>query len=551
VLLCVVIGIGAAAAYVFTASAQYQAGIQLFVSTPTTDTNLSNAFNGSQFGTERVKSYADIINTPTVTAPVISKLGLPYSTSTLAGEISASAPLDTVLVNVSVKDKSAQRAADIANAVGEQAVTAIGALETPSGGGTSPVRVSLVKRADVPGSPVSPKKKLDLGLGLLAGLVVGIAGALTRERLDKTIHGHEELDALLGAPTLGAIAYASDIAKKPLLLEAAPRSPQAEAFRQIRTNLRYVNVDDRPRSIVVTSPSASEGKTTASANLALALAESGQQVLLLDADLRKPRVASTFGVEGAVGLTTVLAGEILVEDAVQAWGGPESNLWILPSGSRPPNPSELLGSAQMIQLLRRLERAFDYVVVDSAPLLPVTDGAILAAVANACVLVVAHGRTHRDHVTRARDSLANVGATVVGAVLNMAPSSGAGGGYYYSSYYGDPELAAGKHRQPSPLTQSIPATTPAARPDDHSNVSTVAAPIDTPGIDTPGIDTPGIDEELEADLESVEFASGEFDGEHDTEEPAISLDDALSGARPAPASGLKRLAGRKAGAPRP
>jgi succinoglycan biosynthesis transport protein ExoP len=231
-------------------------------------------------------------------------------------------------------------------------------------------------------------------------------------------------------------------------------------------------------------------------------------VLLLDADLRKPRVASTFGVEGAVGLTTVLAGEIRAEDAVQAWGGPESNLWILPSGSRPPNPSELLGSAQMSQLLRRLETAFDYVVIDSAPLLPVTDGAILAATANACVLVVAHGRTHRDHVTRARENLANVGATVVGAVLNMAPSSGPGGGYYYSSYYGDPEPAVGKHRREDPL-----GALGSAAPD----------PAGTPTPTPPAPAQSGL---------SVEHSG-----------PDSGTDGEAS-------NGLARLAGRKTGAPR-
>ena len=462
IVICVALGVGAALAYVETAKTSYQASIQLFVSTPASDSNLSNAFNGSQFGQQRVKSYADIIDTPIVTQPVIAQLKLPYSTGTLAGKISANAPLNTVLVNVNVSDHDPQRAADIANAIGAQAVKAIGQLETPSNGGAAPVRVSVVKQADPPTAPVSPKKKVDIVLGLLGGLTVGICAAVVRELLDRTVSGTGQVEELLNTPTLGVLTFDGEIRKQPLVVEALPRSAQAEAFRQLRTTLRYINVDSRPRSIVVTSAVPGEGKTTVSANLALALAESGLRVLLIDADLRKPRVATTFGVEGSSGLTTLLLGEHSADEVIQPWGLPQSTLWLLAAGGRPPNPSELLGSDQMTRLLRGFEAEYDYVIIDSAPLLPVTDGAVMAAGADASVLVVAHGRTQREHVRWAGQALAQVDAKLVGFVLNMAPASGGGGNYYENQYYNDAETNGRHRRAPLPfaaLDNRRPATT--------------------------------------------------------------------------------------------
>jgi len=445
IVICVALGVGAALAYVETAKTSYQASIQLFVSTPASDSNLSNAFNGSQFGQQRVKSYADIIDTPIVTQPVIAQLKLPYSTGTLAGKISASAPINTVLLDVTVTDHRPERAADIANALGAQIVRVIGQLETPATGGVAPVRISVVKQADVPSAPAAPKKKFDVALGLIGGLVVGLASALVRERLDRSISGQTEAEDLLGVPTLGVVPFDGKLNSHPLVVEALPRSPHAEAFRQLRTNLRFVNVDERPRSIVVTSAVPGEGKTTVSSNLALALAESGLQVLLMDCDLRKPRIAAMFGVEGSVGLTAVLSGERDVEDVIQRWGGPTSALSLLAAGRRPPNPSELLSSDYMTQLIRALEARFDYVIIDAAPLLPVTDGAIVATIADACLLVVAHRQTEREQAQRSRQSLMNVGAPVVGLVLNMASKTGPTGNYYEAPYYGE-TTGNGRHR---------------------------------------------------------------------------------------------------------
>jgi capsular exopolysaccharide synthesis family protein len=463
---CVIAALAVAVATIVASTPVYSSSIQLFVSTPVGDSaSLSNAFSGSQFSQQRVKSYADIVNTPAVTQPIIDRLHLPFTAADLAGKISASAPLDTVLVNVSVSDTDKVRAAAIANAVGQQLVAVVKQLETPAGGGVSPLKVSVVKNATVPNAPVSPKKSLDLALGLLLGLAIGAGAALVRERLDNTVKNPHEVDELLAAPMLAVVAFDPSSEKRPLVMQSAPSSTHAEAFRKLRTNLQFVNVDERPRSVVVTSSVSGEGKSVTAANLALTLAESGMRVLLMDGDLRKPRIATYLGLEGAAGLTTVLSRQAAVEDVIQLWG--TRQLAVLPSGSIPPNPAELLGSQQMINLLSSLRETFDMVVIDAPPLLPVTDAAVLATIADGAMLVVRHGSTTHDQLHQAVRNLRNVDAAIVGSVLNMAPVKGPDA-YYYATYYGEEQNASqanGRGRRRRPVSRPVETSPSGYLPD--------------------------------------------------------------------------------------
>lgn len=449
---CVVVAVAAAIAVIMTSTPVYSSSIQLFVSTPVGDSSLSNAFSGSQFSQQRVKSYADIVNTPAVTQPVIDRLHLPFTSTQLASKITATAPLDTVIVNVSVADTDKVRAADVANAIGQQLVAVVKQLETPSGGGSSPLKVSVVKTATVPNRPVSPKKPLDLALGLLLGIALGAGSGLLRERLDTSVKNPQEVEDLLAAPTLGVVAYDSGSTSRPLVMQSAPASPHAESFRQLRTNLQFVNVDQRPRALVVTSSVSGEGKSVTAANLALSLAEGGMRVLLMDGDLRKPRVAAYLGLEGAAGLTTVLSRQALVEDVIQLWGA--GRLSVLTSGNIPPNPAELLGSRQMASLLENLRKQFDMVVIDAPPLLPVTDAAVLSTIADGALVVVRHGATSRDQVHHAVTNLRNVDAKIFGSVLNMAPVKGPDA-YYYASYYGEEQDSSRGGRRRRARTEPV------------------------------------------------------------------------------------------------
>jgi polysaccharide biosynthesis transport protein len=430
---CLLLGIGVAAAISWTTTPKYQAATQLFVSAKDAASDLSGLAQGGQFTQERVQSYADIVNSPQVTDAVATKLQLDLSAKEIADEISASAPLNTVLINVHVTDTSPTRAQQIANSVSDEFALFVNELETPIGLSTSPVKVSVVKRADEPTAPVSPRKPLNLALGVLIGLAVGNGAAVLRETLDTTVKDSDQIQRELGLARLGAIAYDADARKRPLIVQADPHSSRSEAFRQLRTNLQFVDIDRAPRSILVTSSVPNEGKTTTATNLAIVLAQSGTRVLLVEADLRRPRIADYLGIEGAVGLTSLLIGRAQLSEAVQAWGK-DVQLNVLPSGPTPPNPSELLGSHGMAALMRELELTYDLVIIDAPPLLPVTDAAVLSTAVSGVVMVVRHGHTKRDQLARAVQTLRAIEANVYGAVLTMTPTKGPES-YYYGYRY--------------------------------------------------------------------------------------------------------------------
>jgi capsular exopolysaccharide synthesis family protein len=241
--------------------------------------------------------------------------------------------------------------------------------------------------------------------------------------------------------------YDAKAPKRPLIVQDDPRSPRAEAFRTLRTNLQFVDAGDGgSRSFVITSAMESEGKSSTASNLAIALDNAGHKVIVVDADLRRPKLAQYMGLEGAVGLTDLLIGRADIEDAVQQWG--RGGLHVLPAGSIPPNPSELLGSAAMQSLIQRLENEFDYVLFDAPPLLPVTDAAVLSKSAGGAILVVAAGKTHRSQLSAAVTTLENVGARLFGFVLTMLPAQGPHAygyqQYGYGPVYAQDEVTTGK-----------------------------------------------------------------------------------------------------------
>lgn len=238
------------------------------------------------------------------------------------------------------------------------------------------MQISTVRAASVPTSAASPNLRLNLALGLVVGLALGVAVAVVRELLDTRLRSTADVEDVTDAPVLGVIGYEEDAPQHPLIVQESPKAIRAESFRRLRTNLQFLELGPAARTYVMTSALPGEGKTTTSINLAITLADAGQRVVLLDADLRRPSVARYMGIEGSVGLTTVLIGKVGVEDAVQPWGN--GNLDVIAAGQVPPNPSELLGAAPMADLLDRLRAEYDAIVIDTPPLLPVTDAAILA-----------------------------------------------------------------------------------------------------------------------------------------------------------------------------
>ncbi len=413
----------------------YQAQTQTFVAITSQDSGAGQILSGSQFTLQRVKSYTQIVGSPRVLDPVIAELGLTMTSTELAKRVSADSPLDTVLINISVTDASGVIAARICNAVAVQFGKTVELLETPNSGGVSPVKLSVVDPASVPLSPISPRIKLNLALGALLGLFLGIGFALLRESLDTSVRSPDDLRDATEAPLLGLINFDPDAPDAPLAALDS-KSRRSEAFRMIRTNLQYVDVDNPPRSVVITSAVPGEGKSTTACNLAITLGQAGVRVCLVEADLRRPRMADYLGIESAVGLTNWLAGQNDLDDLLVSWN--RGLIAVLPSGPIPPNPSELLGSHNMLLLLEELHRRFDVVLFDAAPLLPVTDAAVLARATDGAILVARHGRTTRFQAAGAVEALGSVNARLLGTVLNFVPtgSGSSAYGYQYGYQYG-------------------------------------------------------------------------------------------------------------------
>ncbi len=379
----------------------------------------NSAYQDNLFSQDRVKSYLKIINTPYVLDPVRQTLHLGMTVQDLSRKVSANVPLDTVVVDVSAEDESPDGAKNIANAVVEEFSKAVPRLEADNGG-TSPVAVTVVRHAETPTSPSSPQFRPNLALGLIAGLVLGLGIAMLRDRLDTAIKGPGDVMASTGLNPIGTIHADREAERGLVVADGHSGTPRAEAFRRLRTNLQYVAVDRKPRSIVVTSARPGDGKSSTACNLAISLAQAGRRVVLVEADLRRPSFGKYLNIEPGAGLTSVLTGAADVMEVLQPWGS--DGLLVLASGPIPPNPAEILGSRGMTDVLRQLNSEFDYVIIDSPPLLAVADGAIVAAAADGVLLVAAARQTKRGELMAALGSLNAVDALLLGVVLNRLPA---------------------------------------------------------------------------------------------------------------------------------
>jgi capsular exopolysaccharide synthesis family protein len=413
---------------------QYQSHSRLFVST--TDQTADQAYQGGLYSIQRVSSYADLVNGQEIATRVIRRLGLTTTPAALSGQITATVVPDTVLLEITATDPSAAQAQLIDRTVARELTGFISELETPPGKANAPIKATIVDGANLPTAPVSPRPVRNLGLALVLGLLLGIGLAVVRELLDTSIKGPEDIAELSETPILGGILFDNSAPKQPLLTSLSPHSPRVEAFRILRTNLQFVDVDRRLKVFVVTSSVPGEGKTSTASNTALALQTTGQRTLLIDSDLRRPQLATLFGLQGTVGLTSVLLGRLRLDEAVQEH--PESGLAVLTSGSLPPNPAELLQSHAMKQLIDAARLDYDVVILDSPPLLPVTDAALIASQVDGAIVVVRQGRTTREQFKHSMERLHAVGARPLGVTLNMVARRGRKGyGYGYGYGYGD------------------------------------------------------------------------------------------------------------------
>lgn len=427
---CVVGGVALAGGITTQITPTYQATTQLFVAfaqTSSDDTAVSLS-QGNLFAANRVKSYPDLVSSPLVLEPVISDLDLDTTPQELATKVSAEVPLNTVLIEVSADDESPVLAAEIANEVSRNLVTVVEDLDRIRSSDASPVRVSITREAVPPDSPRSPIPILNLAIGLFVGLGLGLVLALVRESLDTTIKNDADVETATGLSVLASVPVNPDIKDTPVIQQGAASPVWSESYRKLRTNISYLSPDNPPRSLMVTSAHQGDGKTLTAANLSASLAQSGRRTILVEADLRRPSVAKLLGLVGDVGVTSVVSGKASVAEVLQHAHGFD----VLTSGPIPPNPSELLESQSFRGLIDSLLEEYDAVVVDTPPLIAVTDAAVVGAVADASIVVCHSKKTKGPELRRALLSLRAVDARIAGVVLNRVSMDSSA--YYQYSY---------------------------------------------------------------------------------------------------------------------
>ncbi|BCW79821.1 polysaccharide biosynthesis tyrosine autokinase [Arthrobacter sp. NicSoilC5] len=429
------------------------------VVTPGSD-NVSLALAGDSLAKAKVKNYESVAKSRLVADRVIHALDLKTTADALLGSISVKVPLDTAEIRVTAQSTdpaTAQRVADAwVNGLAAQveAIETAPSAEAVSGAATTPdagtqagaataVRVLPLGKAVLPASPTSPNTKLNLALGALAGLAHGVAYALIRRHLDRRIRRAGDIERLFGVPVIGTLPVDHRLDGNSTIVDAGSAAQMhdaggamAEALRELRTNLSFLDVDQPPRVIVVTSSLQTEGKSTVTANLAVTMAAAGENVVVVDGDLRRPTLVDVFNLVPGVGVTDVLTGTANLADVLQPWGA-LPNLSVLGSGRIPPNPSELLGSRAMKNLLATLAKDA-VVLIDAPPLLPVTDAAVLSRAADGAILVIRTGRTTQEQLDQSLGNLEKVKGRVLGAVLNYVPTKGTDAYSYYGTYTSRP-----------------------------------------------------------------------------------------------------------------
>lgn len=464
----IVLGAAAGFGYAFLSPKVYQASSTGFIAAEG-----SSAIAGSDEAVARAGAYVTLISSQQVRDAIVKDAKV--DPAQLSGSLGAKVVPGSTLIEVTASSASPEAALKLANGALHGLVSVIDDIESKTNNTTgTKVIIVPMDNAVAPTEPVSPNTKLAIGIGAAAGLVLAYLFLFARRALDVRVRVHTDMRDLMGT---GVLARVPKLGRNGTPEGDSHNETIAnEAFRQLRTGLRFSSVDNEVRVVMITSASQGEGKSMTAASLTRVMAESGQRTLIIDADLRRPKVARNFGIDGAVGLSEVLSGQVPVRSAIQPTSDP--NLFVLPSGGTPPNPSEMLGSVAFTSLLNEFRKDF-FIVIDAPPVLPVTDASVVSTLVDGVVFVLAVGKTRRAAGAAARTQLEQVSARILGVVLNMVPIKGAdsyGDGYGYGyyrqnkSYYVRPKKTGEKRTSAAPaVVPSVPrrqtaATLPTASP---------------------------------------------------------------------------------------
>lgn len=435
-ILSFVVVFAAVCAYTLLVPPKYSATAQVFATYSDSAANsgdISTVNNASSYISNQIKSYPTLATTESVLQPVIDDLGLNTTVEDLAKELTVTNPTDTAFVNITAETDDAQQATSIANSVAKS-LSSVVENSLYAADQKSPVKLSLVQQAQEPTSPSSPKVALNMAIGIVAGLIVGVFVALIKDLLSTKVQESRDLQEVIDAPIMGRIPEDEALKQPVPVVVSAPSSSIAEEYRRVRTNLSFTTPAEgtNARLIVISSVSPNEGKTTMSVNIAAALAENGASVLLIDADLRHPSVANKLSLEGNAGLAHVLSGQASVKDVVQRYWKP--NLHIMPAGPKPPNASALLNSVLMKELLKQALAQYDYVLIDTSPMIVANDAAVFGTMGNGIVLVSGRDVTDKRELRDIAAQLNTLEVAVTGFVFNFdkeTKKTSNYGNYYY------------------------------------------------------------------------------------------------------------------------
>lgn len=397
------------------------------------------------------RTYASLMTQRPLLQSVSSELGLSVRPEDLAKEITVTPEVNTTILDVAVKDTNPTLARDLANHLTADLIAEVKGFqqqETALPNARTGDNLLVVSPAVLPDRPVSPNKTLNVAIAFAAGLLLALGLAFLLDYLDQSIKTDEELTERLGLISMGHLSFVpSGKGKRGELVALDAQSHASEAFKALRTSLLFSTIDQELKEVVVTSAGMGEGKSRTAANLAIVLAEAGHKTLLIDADFRRPSQHRIFGRIRNVGLSNLIVQDIPETEAIIAVEA-VPNLWLLTSGPTPPNPSELLGSGRMRELMAKLRDHFTYLVVDTPPVNAVTDASILAAAAGGTVLVVEQGRTTFPALKHAQAMLDRVGAHTLGVVMNKVHTSDGSYAYAYGYYAASSNGRAGSDVPP-------------------------------------------------------------------------------------------------------
>ncbi len=409
--------LGGAAAFLYGRSlpAEYSSSAAVMV-IPQRGDNTSDLVQGSNYVQGLVQTYAVLAASPLVLRPVIDELGLTETPTRLADRVTVGNPLNTQIIEISVADSDPLQAQKIAAAITTSLSGAVDDLSPKDSTGAAAVELATIAPARLPQAPTGPNTRLYDLMGLAAGLALGIAYALVRGLLGTRITERDDITSITDAPVIGEVVAwrPGESVATTMLVHKDGRS--AESFRSLAANLKYVAVDRDLRVVMITSASPHEGKSSVGVGIAAALAESGHTVVLVDADLRRPSISRVTQLEGSVGLTSILIGDVAFDDAVQRWGA--THVDILTGGTPAPNPGQLISSHRLQDVIVRARDEYEYVIIDSAPALTVSDALWLADLTDGVIVVARSGKTKRKQLVAVLTAIKSTRKDVVGIVLN-------------------------------------------------------------------------------------------------------------------------------------